>query len=72
MRYTLAAFGIMASAVLAAPMATGTTDGQVAARGTAGDTKKWQDWGYTGFDDWKNKGGVSTSSTGWTWLLAQK
>jgi hypothetical protein len=55
MRYTIAAFGIMASAVFAVPMAT-----DVVARGSGDDADDWKDWGYTSSDDWKKKGGVST------------
>lgn len=73
MRYTLAAFGIMASAVFASPMALHARNGQnVNARGTATtDAVNWNDYGYSSSSDWKKKGGVRYSGIqSGRWLLA--
>ncbi|KAL5379382.1 hypothetical protein DPSP01_008450 [Paraphaeosphaeria sporulosa] len=58
MRYTLAAFAMMASAVFAFPMALDTSAGHVAARGTANtNAVNWNEWkrngGWKDYDTWK-------------------
>ncbi|KAF2442370.1 hypothetical protein P171DRAFT_474758 [Karstenula rhodostoma CBS 690.94] len=64
MRYTLAAFAILASAVFAGPVALDTTAGHVAARGTANtNAVNWNDYGYSSYDDWKKKGGWKDYAT---------
>lgn len=65
MRYTLAAFAMMASAAIAVPMALDTGAGHVVARGTANtNAVNWKEYGASSYDDWKHKGGVRISTRG--------